>query len=107
MTRIIYDDPNKVPECGYWLKFPGIGKYSVDEDRVSHAEANDYEFIVDLTDLWDWDARRYEIHGDEGLPVSIRRLIPDDVVYDAHSGWVVFERREDAEAFASQIDRVA
>ncbi|MGY6251734.1 hypothetical protein ACXIUS_30175, partial [Bosea thiooxidans] len=67
------------------------------------SEANDYEFIVDITDLWNWDARRYEFHGDEGLPAFIRKLVPNGVVYDAHSGWVVFERREDAEAFVSKL----
>lgn len=100
----IDDERNEVPACGIWSRFPWIGQYSVDDDRVTHAEANDYGFIVDLTDLWDWRARRYEFHGDEGLPASIRQLIPDHVIYDAHSGWVVFERREDAEEFVSKLE---
>jgi hypothetical protein len=109
MKRTIYTDPNKVPPCGYWDKFPRVGKYSVDEDRVTHAEANDeYEFIVDITDLWNWDAPRYEMHGEEGLTPEVRRLIPAGAIEHhrvyAHSGWVQFERKGDAKEFVAKLE---
>lgn len=103
--RKIYTNPSEVPKCGIWLDSSDLGKYSVDEDRVAHAEANgELEFIVDITDLWDWEAPRYELHGDEGLPKDLLRLFPYRAIFDAHSGWVAFERREDAEAFVSALE---
>lgn len=109
MTRPIYTDPRKVPSCGFWEKLSRGAKYSVDDDRVTHAEANDeYEFIVDITDKWDWDAPQYELHGDEGLPAEVRRLIPAGAIehhrYYAHSGWVQFERKDDARAFVTNLE---